>query len=157
VSQDPGHEARLAALAVDLPGPFWPHDPLDGLIVHGGRARTSGQLPRDNDGRLVHPGLLGETLTPEEGAAAARWSALNAVSVLRAGLGSLDRIERVLTVIGFVASAPGFAEQPAVIDGASRQLAEIFGAAGRHSRSAIGVAALPRGASVEIEVEVALL
>jgi enamine deaminase RidA (YjgF/YER057c/UK114 family) len=71
-------------------------------------------------------------------------------------LGSLDRIERVLTVIGFVTSAPGFVEQPAVVDGASRLLVEVFGAAGRHSRSAIGVAALPRGASVEVEVEVAL-
>jgi enamine deaminase RidA (YjgF/YER057c/UK114 family) len=156
VSDGPGHEARLAALAIDLPGPFWPHDPLDGLIIHGGRARTSGQLPRDNDGRLVHPGLLGESLRPEEGAAAARWSALNAVSVLRAGLGSLDRVERVLTVLGFVACTAGFAEQPAVIDGASKLLVEIFGDAGRHSRSAIGVAALPRGGSVEIEVEVAL-
>ena len=65
-------------------------------------------------------------------------------------------IERVLTVLGFVASAPGFVQQPAVVDGASRLLADVFGAAGRHSRSAIGVAALPRGGAVEIEVEVAL-
>jgi enamine deaminase RidA (YjgF/YER057c/UK114 family) len=81
---------------------------------------------------------------------------LNALSVLDAELGDLDRVERVLTVIGFVASAPGFVEQPAVVDGASRLLRDVFGDAGRHSRSAIGVAALPRGGAVEIEVEVAL-
>jgi enamine deaminase RidA (YjgF/YER057c/UK114 family) len=150
------HEVRLAAAGIELPGPFFPHDPLDGLVVHGGRARTSGQLPRDAGGRLVHPGVLGATLTTGDGAVAARWCALNAVSTLRAVLGSLDRIERVLTVIGFVTSAPGFVEQPAVVDGASTLLTEVFGDAGRHSRSAIGVAALPRGSSVEVEVEVAL-
>ena len=149
-------DARVAALGLVLPGPFPPHDPLDAVVVHGGRARTSGQLPRDNDGRLVHPGVLGADLGVEEGFVAARWCALNALSVLQAALGSLDRVDRVLTVLGFVASAPGFVEQPAVVDGASRCLVEVFGDAGRHSRSAIGVAALPRGGAVEIEVEVAL-
>jgi enamine deaminase RidA (YjgF/YER057c/UK114 family) len=147
---------RLAELGITLPGPYPPHDPLDAVIEHGGRMRTSGQLPRDHDGHLVNPGALGIEVTVEEGAEAARWCALNALSVLRAELGSLDRIERVLTVLGFVACAPGFEQQPAVIDGASRLLADVFGDAGRHSRSAIGVAALPRGGAVEIEVEVAL-
>ena len=147
---------RLAALGLVLPGPYPPHDPLDALVVHGGRARTSGQLPRDHDGRLVHPGVLGAGLSVDDGAEAARWCALNALSVLRAGLGSLDRVSRVLTVLGFVASAPGFEQQPAVVDGASALLHDVFGEAGRHSRSAIGVAALPRGGAVEIEVEVAL-
>ncbi|MDP9335895.1 MAG: RidA family protein [Actinomycetota bacterium] len=149
-------DMRLAALGLALPGPYPPHDPLDALVVHGGRARTSGQLPRDHDGRLVHPGVLGAELSVDDGAEAARWCALNALSVLRAGLGSLDRISRVLTVLGFVASAPGFAQQPAVVDGASKLLHDVFGEAGRHTRSAIGVAALPRGGAVEIEVEVAL-
>jgi enamine deaminase RidA (YjgF/YER057c/UK114 family) len=149
-------DARLDELGIKLPGPYPPHDPLDAIIVHGGRARTSGQLPRNHDGQLVYPGVLGADLSVEQGAEAARWCALNALSVLRDDLGSLDRIERVLTVLGFVASAPGFVQQPAVIDGASKLLAEVFGAAGRHSRSAIGVAALPRGGAVEIEVEVAL-
>jgi enamine deaminase RidA (YjgF/YER057c/UK114 family) len=149
------HE-RLAELGITLPGPFPPHDPLDAVVVHGGRVRTSGQLPRNHDGVLVHPGTLGADLTVEQGAEAARWCALNALSVLRAELGDLDKIERVLTVLGFVACAPGFARQPAVVDGASTLLAEVFGAAGRHSRSAIGVAALPRGGAVEIEVEIAL-
>ncbi len=150
-------EKRLDELGVKLPGPYPPHDPLDSIVVHGGRARTSGQLPRNHEGQLVHPGVLGGELSAEEGAEAARWCALNALSVLRAELGSLDKIERVLTVLGFVASAPGFVQQPAVVDGASKLLAEVFGEAGRHSRSAIGVAALPRGGAVEIEVEVALL
>ncbi|HEX4528402.1 MAG TPA: RidA family protein [Acidimicrobiia bacterium] len=149
-------QARLDALGLALPGPYPPHDPLDAVVVHGGRARTSGQLPRDHDGALVHRGVVGRDLTVEQGAEAARWCALNALSVLRAHLGDLDRIERVLTVLGFVASAPGFVEQPTVVDGASRLLHEVFGEAGRHSRSAIGVAALPRGGAVEIEVEVAL-
>jgi enamine deaminase RidA (YjgF/YER057c/UK114 family) len=147
---------RLAELGLTLPGPYPPHDPLDAVVVHGGRARTSGQLPRDHDGTIVHQGVLGAGVTVEQGADAARWCALNALSVLDAELGDLDRVERVLTVLGFVASAPGFVEQPAVVDGASRLLRDVFGDAGRHSRSAIGVAALPRGGAVEIEVEVAL-
>jgi enamine deaminase RidA (YjgF/YER057c/UK114 family) len=149
-------DVRLAELGYRLPGPYPPHDPLDAVIVHERRARTSGQLPRGHDGALVNPGTLGVDLTVEQGAEAARWCALNALSVLRAELGTLDRIERVLTVLGFVACAPNFAEQPAVVDGASRLLAEVFAAAGRHSRSAIGVAALPRGGAVEIELEVLL-
>jgi enamine deaminase RidA (YjgF/YER057c/UK114 family) len=143
-------------LGLELPGPYPPHDPLDSIVVHGGRARTSGQLPRNHEGQLVHPGVLGADLSVEQGAEAARWCALNAISVLRAELGSLDRISRVLTLLGFVACAPGFAQQPAVVDGASKLLYEVFGDAGRHSRSAIGVAALPRGGAVEIELEVAL-
>jgi enamine deaminase RidA (YjgF/YER057c/UK114 family) len=152
-----GFDARIGELGLVLPGPYPPHDPLDAVVVHGGRARTSGQLPRDHDGKLVHPGTLGVDVTVEQGSEAARWCALNALSVLRAELGSLDRIERMLTVLGFVACAPGFAQQPAVVDGASRLLEEVFGSAGRHSRSAVGVAALPRSGAVEIEVEVALV
>jgi enamine deaminase RidA (YjgF/YER057c/UK114 family) len=151
-----GIDARLEQLGIVLPGPYPPHDPLDAVVVHGGRARTSGQLPRDHDGNLVHPGVVGADVTGEQGTEAARWCALNALSVLRAELRSLDRIDRVLTVLGFVASAPGFGGQPAVVDGASRLLSDVFGPAGRHSRSAIGVAALPRGGAVEIEVEVAI-
>jgi enamine deaminase RidA (YjgF/YER057c/UK114 family) len=147
---------RLRELGLSLPGPYPPHDPLDAVVVHGGRARTSGQLPRDHEGTIVNQGTLGLDLTTEQGVEAARWCALNALSVLRAELGTLDRIARVLTVIGFVACVQGFAEQPAVVDGASRLLAEVFGRDGRHSRSAIGVAALPRGGAVEIEVEVTL-
>jgi enamine deaminase RidA (YjgF/YER057c/UK114 family) len=103
-------------------------------------------------GELVCCGRLGDTVTVEEGARAAAVCALNALAVLEEALGSLDRIERLLTVTGYVASAPDFHGQPAVIDGASRVLFDIFGDAGRHTRSAVGVAALPRGGAVEIEV-----
>lgn len=126
------------------------------MVVHGGVVRTSGQLPRGDNGKLVHPGILGVDVTVEQGAEAAGWCARNALSVLRAELGSLDRSERVLTVLGFVACAPGFDAQLAVVDGAGRLLAEVFGPAGRHSRSAVGVSALPRGGAVEVEVAVAL-
>ncbi len=149
-------EARLVELGLVLPGPFPPHDPLDAVIIHAGRARTSGQLPRDHDGNLVHPGIVGADLDVDQAAEAARWCALNALAVIRSNLGTIDAVDRVLSVLGFVTSAPGFVQQPSVIDGASRLLSEVFGPAGRHSRSAIGVAALPRGAAVEIEVEVAL-
>src|SRR4051812_39533041 len=138
----PSPHDRLAALGLTLPGPYPPHDPLDAVVVHGGVARTSGQLPRDHDGHLVNPGTLGAMLTVDEGAVAARWCALNALWVLAAELGSLDRIERVLSMIGFVACVEGFDHQAAVVDGASKLLFDVFGDAGRHTRSAIGVSAL---------------
>jgi enamine deaminase RidA (YjgF/YER057c/UK114 family) len=147
--------ARLAELGLTLHGPHPPHDPLDAVVVHGGTARTSGQLPRI-DGQLTCLGRLGDTVTVEQGREAAAVCALNALAVLEAALGSLDRIARVLTVTGFVSSAPDFHEQPTVIDGASRVLSDVFGEAGRHTRSAVGVAALPRNGAVEIEVTVAL-
>jgi enamine deaminase RidA (YjgF/YER057c/UK114 family) len=151
----PSIEDRLSELGIALPSPTPPHDPLDAVVVHGGIARTSGQLPRA-DGELQATGLLGHHLTVEDGAAAARLCALNALAVLRVALGSLDAIERVLHVTGFVACVADFDQQPAVVDGASQVLAQILGQAGRHTRSAIGVSALPRGAAVEVEVTVAV-
>ena len=145
-------EARLDELGVHLPGPFPPHDPLDPVVVHRGTARTSGCLPRDAGGRLPAHGLLGRDVSTAEGAACAELCALNAVSLLRSALGTLDAIERLVTLTVFVACVAGFAEQPRVADGASRFLVEVFGDAGRHTRSAIGVAALPRGAPVEVEL-----
>jgi len=149
-------EARLAELGVTLPGPFPPHDPLDPVVVHRGTARTSGCLPRDADGRLPAHGLLGRDVSTAEGAACAELCALNALSLLRARLGTLDAVERLLTMTVFIACADDFVEQPAVADGASQLLERVFGDAGRHTRSAIGVAALPRGAPVEVEVTAAL-
>jgi enamine deaminase RidA (YjgF/YER057c/UK114 family) len=128
---------------------------LDAVVVHDGVARTSGQLPRI-DGTLTCLGRLGDDVSVEEARAAAAVCALNALAVLEVALGSLDRIDRVLTVTGYVASAPDFHDQPTVVDGASRVLADVFGDAGRHTRSAIGVASLPRGGAVEIEVTVAI-
>jgi enamine deaminase RidA (YjgF/YER057c/UK114 family) len=147
--------ARLAELGLSLHGPHPPHDPLDAVVVHDGVARTSGQLPRIG-GVLTCLGRLGDDVTVEEGREAAAVCALNALAVLEVALGSLDRVERVLTVTGYVASAPDFHDQPTVVDGASRVLADVFGEAGRHTRSAIGVAALPRRGAVEIEVTVAV-
>jgi enamine deaminase RidA (YjgF/YER057c/UK114 family) len=147
--------ARLSELGLVLHGPHPPHDPLDAVVVHDGVARTSGQLPRI-EGALTCVGTLGRDVSVEEGKEAAAVCALNALSVLEVALGSLDRVERVLTVTGFVASAPDFHDQPTVVDGASRVLADVFGEAGRHTRSAVGVAALPRGGAVEIEVTVAV-
>jgi enamine deaminase RidA (YjgF/YER057c/UK114 family) len=146
---------RIRELGLTLYGPHPPHDPLDAVVVHDGIARTSGQLPRI-DGKLTCIGVLGASVTVEEGYEAAKVCAMNALAVLKTELGTLDRIERILTVTGFVASAPGFDQQPAVVDGASQVLFAIFGDAGRHTRSAIGVAALPRGGAVEIEVIAAL-
>jgi len=146
---------QLAALGLTLYGPHPPHDPLDAVVVHGDVARTSGQLPRIA-GELTCVGTLGRDVTVEEGARAAEVCALNALAVLEHALGSLDRVARVLTVTGFVASSPDFHEQPAVVDGASGVLHAVFGDDGRHTRSAVGVAALPRGGAVEIEVTVAL-
>ncbi len=147
--------ARVAELGLTLHGPHPPHEPLDAVVIWNGTARTSGQLPRI-DGKLTCLGRLGDTVTVEEGREAASVCALNALAVLEAALGSLDRVERVLTVTGFVSSAPDFFEQPAVVDGASKVLADVFGEAGRHTRSAIGVASLPRNGAVEVEVTVAL-
>jgi enamine deaminase RidA (YjgF/YER057c/UK114 family) len=157
---DPGSpggrvRARIEELGLRLHGPHPPHDPLDSVVVHDGVARTSGQLPRI-DGQLTCVGTLGQTVTAEEGAAAAAVCALNALAVLEAELGTLDRVIRVLSVTGYVASAPDFHRQPDVVDGASAVLFDIFGPAGRHTRSAIGVAALPRGGAVEIEVTAAI-
>ena len=149
-------EARITELGLVLPGPFPPHDPLDPVVVHGGTARTSGCLPRNVEGQLHATGLLGREVSIEVGVQCASLCALNALSLLRAALGSLDAIERVLTVQGFVACTGDFVAQPTVVDGASRVLYDVFGDAGRHTRSALGVAALPRGGPVEIEVIVAV-
>ncbi len=146
---------RIAALGYRLHGPHPPHHPLEAVVVHGGVARTSGQLPRI-DGQITCLGRLGDSVTVEQASEASAVCMLNALSVLREALGSLDRIERILTVLGFAAVAPGTEMQPAALDGGSQLLYEIFGEAGRHTRSAIGVASLPRGGAVELELAVAL-
>lgn len=150
------YEDRLTQLGIQLPGPFPPHDPLDPVVVHDGTARTSGCLPRNAAGQLHANGLLGREVDVATGVECAELCALNALSLLRESLRSLDVIERVLTVTAFIACMADFVEQPKVADGASHVLEQVFGLAGRHTRSAIGVAALPRGAPVEIEVIVAI-
>jgi enamine deaminase RidA (YjgF/YER057c/UK114 family) len=150
-----GARARLAALGLTLYGPHPPLSPLLAVVSHNGVAYVSGQLPRI-DGKITCLGRLGESVSLEQGIEAAGVCALNALAVVEAALGSLDRIDQFLKVTGFVASSPDFGQQPKVIDGASRIFHDVFGKAGRHARSAIGVAALPHGAAVEIELSVAI-
>ena len=151
-----GVAERLVELGITLPDVYDPPAPLRAVLVHDGVARTSGQLPRA-DGALRFTGGVGVELTVDEGRQAARLCALNGLAALHAALGSLDAVARVLHVTGFVACAHDFDEQPAVVDGASALLADVFGDdCGRHTRSAIGVAALPRGAAVEVELTVAV-
>ncbi len=111
---------------------------------------TSGQLPM-TDGAMAHTGLVGGPVTPEQAKEQARTCALNALAAIDALVG-LDNVVRVVKVVGFVASAPGFTGQPGVVNGASELLGEVFGADGRHARSAVGVAALPLDAPVEVEL-----
>lgn len=148
-------DARIAALGLHLPAPRAPAFAYVPVAVDGGLAWVSGQLPWRPDGSLPK-GSLGGGISVEDGKAAARLCVLNGLSVLRETIGSLDRVRRIVKVVGFVASAEGFVEQPAVVDGASGLLGEIFGEAGRHARSAVGVAALPRGVPVEVEFVAAI-
>lgn len=150
------HEARLAQLGIRLPGPFAPHEPLVGCFLFNGVARTSGALPRDHDGKIQWPGHLGREVPVARGVESAGLAAMNALSLLRAGLGSLDHVSQVLAMTVFIACTPEFEELPTVADGASTVLVDLFGDAGTHTRSAIGVAALPRNAPVEVELSVAV-
>jgi enamine deaminase RidA (YjgF/YER057c/UK114 family) len=149
-----GPRARLAELGLELP-PLTP--PLAAYVpaVQSGRhVYVSGQVPMA-DGKLLETGKVGADVTPERAKELAARCALNALAAIDALVG-LDRVARVVKVVGFVASASGFTGQPAVINGASELFGEVFGDAGRHARSAVGVAELPLGAPVEVEVIVEL-
>ena len=121
------------------------------VVTAGSMAYVSGQIAL-KEGAPAVTGAVGTDVTPDEAARAARQSALQALAALRAELGSLDRVRRIVKVTVFVASAPGFTEQPSVANGASDLLAEVFGERGRHARAAVGVAELPLGAPVEVEL-----
>jgi len=114
---------------------------------------TAGQLPIIQ-GVVMSKGLLGKDLDVEDAKNAARICTLNALSAIKGVIGDLDRIRQVVRVVGYVASVPSFTQQPAVVNGASELLLEIFGEAGKHARSAVGITALPLNASVEIELTV---
>lgn len=150
------HEARLAELGLTLPPLTPPAFDYVPAVVHAGLVWISGQLPRAADGTLPHLGRLGDGIDVETGRRAAELCALQALAVLRDAAGSLDAVARAIKVTGFVASAPGFVDQPKVIDAASNLLGAVFGASGRHARSAVGVAMLPRGVPVEVEFVFAL-
>ena len=146
---------RLAELGVTLPAVAAPLAAYVPAVRTGNLVYTSGQLPLEG-GKPTHSGKLGAGVTPEEGKAAARTCALNALAAIDALVG-IDSVVRVVKVVGFVASAPEFTGQPGVVNGASEFLGEVFGDAGAHARSAVGVASLPLDAPVEVEliVEVA--
>ena len=114
---------------------------------------TAGQLPIVN-GELISKGLLGQDVEIEEANKAARICTLNALAAIKGVIGDLDRIKQIVRVVGYVASVPTFTQQPAVVNGASELLLEIFGESGKHARSAVGMAVLPLNASVEIELTV---
>jgi enamine deaminase RidA (YjgF/YER057c/UK114 family) len=148
--------ARLAELGLDLPPVAAPVAAYVPAVVAGGLVFTSGQLPFVG-GALPATGLVGDDgpVSPAEAADLAARCALNGLAAVHA-IGCLVPGVRVIKVTGFVASAPGFVAQPAVVDGASRLLGSVFGDDGRHARSAVGVAALPLGSPVEVELTLAL-
>jgi enamine deaminase RidA (YjgF/YER057c/UK114 family) len=153
-------EARLDKLELKLPPPIVSPPgvrlPFAFVRVRGNRAFVSGHGPQNPDGSLAAPrGKLGENVSVEEGYRAARLTALAILGSLQRELGDLDRVQAWLRVFGMVASAPGFDQQPAVINGFSDLILELYGSeAGQHARSAVGMAELPFNIPVEIEAEV---
>ncbi|MDH4186077.1 MAG: RidA family protein [Nitrospira sp.] len=145
------YEHKLHVLELELPLAPKPLATYVPAVLAGGLLFLSGVLPM-RDGQLAFSGKLGRDLTVEQGVEAARLALLNALAIAKQELGSLDRIVRVVKVVGHVASGEGFVQQPQVLNGASDLLVAIFGEAGRHARVAVGAAELPRGAAVEIEV-----
>ncbi|NME80914.1 RidA family protein [Rhodococcus sp. 105337] len=142
--------ARLAELGLSLPPIAKPVAAYVPAVRSGDIVYTSGQLPLV-DGTLTHTGKVGAEVSPEDAKQAARTAALNALAAID-GLVGLDNIASIVKVVGFVASAEGFTGQPGVINGASEFLGEVFGTVGAHARSAVGVAELPLGAPVEVEL-----
>lgn len=146
---------RLRELGISLPAVAAPVAAYVPAVLSDGQLFTSGQLPFV-DGALLRTGKVGADVSAEEAADLARQCALNALAAAASVLGSLDRVARVVKVTGFVASDPSFTAQPAVINGASELLGALFGAQGAHARSAVGVAALPLDAPVEVEILLAI-
>lgn len=144
-------ETRLHELNITLPNPPAPVAAYIPVVRTGNLLFTSGNGPWE-DGTLKYHGKLGRDLSIEEGYDAARMVMLNLLSVIKAELGTLDRVERVVKVLGFVASGPDFNRQPEVMNGASELLEAVFGKRGKHARSAIGVNELPSNIPVEIEM-----
>lgn len=144
-------DARLAELGISIPPVTKPVAAYVPAVISGNLVFTAGQLPFV-DGALPATGKVGAEVSPEEAAGYARTAVLNALAAAQSVIGSLDRVTRVVKVVVFVASPPEFSGQPAVANGASTVLGEIFGEAGAHARSAVGVAVLPLDAPVEVEL-----
>ena len=141
---------RLAELGIILPAVAKPLAAYVPAVRTGTLVYTSGQLPLQA-GDLTHIGKVGAEVTPEQAKVAARTCALNALAAIDALVG-IDAVIRIVKVVGFVASAPGFSGQPGVVNGASEVFGELFGDAGAHARSAVGVSELPLDAPVEVEL-----
>jgi len=146
-------DERLAELGITLPTVVPPVAAYIPAVITGNLVYTSGQLPMV-DGVLPATGKLGAEVSDEQGKALARQCALNGLAAVASVIGSLDRVTRIVKVVGFVSSDPQFTGQPGVINGASEVLGEIFGDAGVHARSAVGVAVLPLNSPVEVELVV---
>jgi len=146
-------EERLAALGLTVPDVAKPVASYVPAVRSGSYVYTSGQLPM-RDGQLLSTGKVGGEVAPEEAEACARQCVLNAIAAVRAEVGELSAVKRVVKVVAFVASTPDFTGQPGVANGASDLLGEVFGDAGRHARSAVGVPVLPLDAPVEVEMVV---
>ncbi len=147
-------DAKLAELGLALPQAAAPVAAYVPVVVAGGLAHVSGQLPFV--GGMLVKGRLGEDVTLEQGVAAAQACGLMILAQLKAALGSLERVERVVKLGAFISSTADFTDQPKVANGASELMAAVFGEAGRHARSAVGVPVLPLGAAVEVDAIVAI-
>ena len=142
--------ARLAALDITLPEPAKPVASYVSFVQTGNLVHVSGQLSNDASGGIK--GTVGVDVTPEEAAAAARLCAINLIAQIRAAVdGDLERVVRIVKLGGFVQAGPGFTAIPAVINGCSDLMVEVFGDAGKHARSAVGVYQLPLGFAVEVD------
>jgi enamine deaminase RidA (YjgF/YER057c/UK114 family) len=146
-------ESKLIELTLSLPDAPKPVAAYVPAKQTGNLVFTAGQLPMVN-GELISKGLLGQDVEIDEANKAARICTLNALAAIKGVIGDLDRIKQIVRVVGYIASVPTFTQQPAVVNGASELLLEIFGENGKHARSAVGMAVLPLNASVEIELTV---
>jgi enamine deaminase RidA (YjgF/YER057c/UK114 family) len=144
-------EKKLASLGISLPTPASPIANYVPFVKCGNQLIVSGQLCLGADGKLVAAGRLGDAVAIEAGQKAARACAINLLAQVKAALGGLDKVNRVLRLGGFINSAPGFTDGAKVMNGASDLMVEVFGDKGRHARSTVGVAALPADAAVEVE------
>lgn len=144
-------EERIRELGLEIPDVPAPAGAYVPAVHSGGYVYTAGQLPFVA-GELAVTGKVGAEVDVEQAKQLARTCALNGIAALRSAVGELSRVRRIVKVVGFVASDPGFYGQPQVINGASELLAEVFGEAGRHARSAVGVAVLPLNSPVEVEL-----
>lgn len=148
-------ENRIAELGITLPQPAAPVASYVPAVEHGGLLHISGQISFAEDGSMI-TGRLGEDMDVAAGIAAARRCGIMLLAQMKAALGSLDRVERVVKLGVFVNSDPGFTDQPKVANGASELMQDVFGEPGRHARSAVGVTVLPLGVAVEVDAIVAI-